>query len=349
MSLCLIGLGSNEGDRQVMVVRALEELGRQPGIVVLRRSRLVQTAPIGGPPGQGLFLNAAAVLETSLDPDALLVALLRVENVLGRRRAEPWGPRTIDLDLLLYDDVVRSTPSLTLPHPRMAWRRFVLEPAAEVAGPMVHPTTGWTVARLLDHLKTVRDYVAITGPVAAGKTALAQRLVDSTHAHWISEAPDLSSSGAFCANSAGDAEAIELEFVNRRARLLVKESPVWREPTSLWVSDFWFDQSLAMARVWLRAEQWPAFRARWEDAAREVARPKLVVMLDASTDVLFERIAKLGRAIAACWTREALDRLGEAFDACLRRPDVGPVLRLTDSSPEEALRELAAAAEAMRL
>ncbi len=348
MSFCLIGLGSNEGDRQAMFFRALEELGRQPGIGVLRRSRLVQTAPVGGPPGQGFYLNAAAVLETALEPDALLGVLLQVETALGRRRTEPWGPRTIDLDLLLYEDVVCSTPSLTLPHPRMAWRRFVLEPAAEVAGPMLHPTTGWTIAHLLEHLNTAKNYLAITGPVAVGKTELARQLVHSAKAHWISETISPSALDAFCANTAGDPWAAELEFVSHRVRLLAAESPEWQEPAQLWVSDFWLDQCLAFARVWLPREKWLVFVARWEEAAREVVRPKLVVMLDAATDKLLERVGKLGRAVSALFTREALDRLREALDWCLRRPDVGPVLRLIDQSPEQILREVLAAAEAMR-
>lgn len=348
MSLCLIGLGSNEGDRQAMLLRALEELGRQLGIIVLRRSRFLQTVAVGGPPGQGLYLNAAAVLETTLDPDALLAALFRVENSLGRRRTEPWGPRTIDLDLLLYEDVVRSTPSLALPHPRMAWRRFVLEPAAEVAADILHPTTGWTIARLLKHLNTAKDYLAITGPVGAGKSELSRRLVSSARARWISQPPDLSPSRMSCANTAGNAEAVELEFVSRRARLIAKQSPEWEKPAPLWVSDFWFDQSLAFARVWLPAVQRAALRARWEDAAREVTRPKLIVMLGVPTDMLLERIAKLGDESATCWTREALDRLREALDWCLRRTDVGPVLRCADVSPDQAFREVLAAAEAMR-
>ena len=140
------------------------------------RSSWRETAPIGGPPGQAAFLNGAVKLETPLPPHELLGCLQQIEGELGRRRAERWGPRPIDLDLLLYDELILTTPELVLPHPRMAWRRFVLEPAAEVAGSMIHPTIRWTLARLLAHLNESMPYVAITGPIAAGKTRLAERL-----------------------------------------------------------------------------------------------------------------------------------------------------------------------------
>ena len=141
-------------------MRPSPRLVAQPQIAVAAVSCWRETAPVGGPPGQPPFLNGALLAETSLAPHDLLAALQQIENDLGRRRAERWGPRTIDLDLLLYDELVLDTPSLTLPHPRMAWRRFVLEPAAEVAGAMLHPTIGWTIARLLEHLNTARPYVA---------------------------------------------------------------------------------------------------------------------------------------------------------------------------------------------
>ena len=100
-------------------------------------SALVRNRAVGGPAGQRAFLNAAARLETSLPPAELLARLQRIEWHLGRTGAKTrWAARTLDLDLLLYDDLVLSTPYLTLPHPRMAFRRFVLEAAAEVAPEM---------------------------------------------------------------------------------------------------------------------------------------------------------------------------------------------------------------------
>lgn len=100
----LIALGANLGDRQSQLERGLDRLGKEPGVRVLRRSHWYETSPVGGPIGQQPFLNGAALLETTLAPQDLLAALFRVEQALGRTRDERWAARTLDLDLLLFDD-----------------------------------------------------------------------------------------------------------------------------------------------------------------------------------------------------------------------------------------------------
>jgi len=152
MAKCLISLGSNLGDRSAHLQAALKQLGSLPQTTLVSQSSFRDTKPAGGPAAQNPFLNAAALLESSLSPQQLLVDLQHIENELGRVRSERWGPRTIDLDLLLYDQVEQETRALTLPHPRMSFRRFVLEPAAEIAAGMVYPINGWTIERLLKHL-----------------------------------------------------------------------------------------------------------------------------------------------------------------------------------------------------
>lgn len=150
MTRALIAIGSNLGDRSTNIERSLAALGELPGVDVVRVSTVIETDPVG-PPGQGPYLNAAAAIDTSLDPFELLECMLGVEHWLGRDRSreQRWGPRTIDLDLLAHGDTVLETPNLTLPHPRLHERDFVLRPLAEIAADVVLPGLHATPIHLL--------------------------------------------------------------------------------------------------------------------------------------------------------------------------------------------------------
>ena len=129
MTRVAIGLGSNLGDRLDHLTRAFDELGALGTVVHV--SSIYETAPMGGP-RQGDYLNAVVVVESELTPREILDELLRIERTHGRARRERWGPRTLDLDLLVYEGLTVDEPGLTVPHPRIAERRFVLEPLAEI-------------------------------------------------------------------------------------------------------------------------------------------------------------------------------------------------------------------------
>ena len=156
-AVAYIGLGSNLGDRRRNLERALEQLERVPGVEVLAVSRFIETEPVG-PAGQGRYLNAAAALRTALPPGALLEAMQAIEQAQGRDRAaeQRHGPRTIDLDLLLYGQEIIDGPQVTVPHPRMHERPFVLEPLAEIAANALHPAMGVTIESLRDLGRTGR-------------------------------------------------------------------------------------------------------------------------------------------------------------------------------------------------
>lgn len=148
-----IALGSNLGDRHAMIRSALTSLRATPGVEVIAVSRIIETAPVGGP-GQGAYLNAAAELRTTLSPRDLLNTCLSIERAHGRDRAsaQHWGPRVLDIDLLLYGGRIIDEPGLCVPHPRMLERRFVLAPLAEIAPAAMHPIEGLTIESLLDRL-----------------------------------------------------------------------------------------------------------------------------------------------------------------------------------------------------
>lgn len=156
MVIACIALGSNLGKRQAALRSAADRLRALPRSRFLALATFRQTAPVDAPPGSPPFLNSAATLDTDLSPHELLEHLLQIERDLGRTRGTPGhppnAPRTIDLDLLLHGNTSLATPALTLPHPRMHQRRFVLEPLAEIAPALIHPPSGKTVRQLLDAL-----------------------------------------------------------------------------------------------------------------------------------------------------------------------------------------------------
>ncbi len=150
MSRVFIGVGSNEGDRLAILSSAIKQLGGLLGIRVTQMATILESKAVGGPP-QGPYLNTVVEIDTTLAPRDLLAALKRLEQACGRvPSATRWGPRRLDLDIVLYGDEVVREEGLVIPHERMHERRFVLEPLAQLAPELIHPVLKQTIAELLD-------------------------------------------------------------------------------------------------------------------------------------------------------------------------------------------------------
>jgi 2-amino-4-hydroxy-6-hydroxymethyldihydropteridine diphosphokinase len=286
-ALALIGLGSNLGDRRSALDAAVAALGATPGIKSRAVSSYHETRPIGGPSGQGAYLNAAALVETDLDPGNLLGVLHGIEREMGRVRAARWGERTLDLDLLLYGDrvirtcatsnraIVGHTPQLWVPHPRFAVRRFVLAPAVEIAPDLVDPITGRSIAQLLANLDRRPSMIAIH---AGLRDSLTDPDFDDRVVEQLAEklgAESIRSPGVELAPgdpSRTPAEAMD-EWLQSRVRELDRKRWTAASLGERWlVCGYWFD---ALASP-----------SRFEPAAilaahRQIVEPTFVVALGA--------------------------------------------------------------------
>lgn len=291
---CLIGCGANEGARREQLNQAIDMLRFMPGVRLVDVSQFLETLPVGGPPGQSPYLNAACLIETTFKPAEVLDMLLAVENTLHRSREKRWGPRTIDLDLLLYDDCVLKTECLQVPHPRMTTRRFVLEPAAAIAADLKHPVAGCTIRELLENISERHLHVAVVGVPGSGAPEIADAVADVTLSRLIhAPAPlPLSSFGA----PNGEQSAIKEEPVDQllllsqkyAAPLLKANWPVDPHGT---VTDYWIESIRLAAQTNSVSDTNKQFENAFATISQETVVPNVILLLNVNHQTLSERIA----------------------------------------------------------
>ena len=324
---CLIGLGSNLGDRKAHLDFAIAALSTTPGVTVQALSSYRETVPVGGPLGQGPFLNAALEIETSKTPETLLDRLNAIEHEDGRVRSEVWGERTLDLDLLLFGTMVLETRRLEIPHPRMLVRRFVLAPLAEIAPDFVEPSTGMTIASLLANLDRRPSYVALLRQ-GGNWPLIYSRLVDALSAVELSDRTGVPLNG----------DGLRQDGVEGCFRLLEQTAAELRKDRwtrdhlgDRWVvTDFWFDRIDFLARSTLAPSRFATFHDRFLEL-----RPDLI----APTFLVVDR-RNPGSEIRAEWSEAA------PLFAAPCRPL--PILRPDTDDPDQLASEILAACHATR-
>ena len=280
MARVYLALGSNLGDRQRFLDAAVRRLRAVPGLSIRRVSPYYETAPVGGPAGSGAYLNAVAEADTSLPPDQLLQTLLDIERQFGRVRSEPNAPRTLDLDLILYDDLVRHGPDPVVPHPRLHERRFVLQPLADLAPDLVHPTIKKTVRELLAGLPPDPDPPRVFPRAETGTdhelVGLRALVTGSTSGIGKAIALELARGGADVivngrrSKDAGEAVAAQVRDLGRRSRLLLADiadpaacDRLVNEAWATWGGLDIFVQNAGADLVTGDAPDWP-FEKKWD-------------------------------------------------------------------------------------
>lgn len=331
--MVFIGLGSNLGDRNANLHAALDALNAHPAVRVARTSTFYETVPLGSAQ-QPDYVNAVAALETSLEAGALLLLMRDIEDRLGRVRAERWQPRTIDLDLLLFDQQVIVTSELTIPHPGMHLRSFVLRGLCELGPELIHPVLRQSVAELYRRLNG-RDFfidaarpqlISIAGLIGVGKTTLASRLAECLNAKLIVEKyddnPYLAEVYAGRKDMALDSE---LFFLSSSATQLRRDR---LKPGSRYVSDYVFDKALIYASSWLEADDLELYKKHFSCVTQEVAEPVLAIYLYDDIQQCLDRIHRRNRPYEQQIETAFLDELRQKYEALYADWTTCPLVRL---------------------
>jgi len=332
-----IGLGSNLGFCRDNLSKAVSALKATVGIGSVESSSFYETKPLTGRVGHAhaeTFLNAVMKIQTTLSYRALFEHLQQIEQALGRQRNKRWEPRTIDLDLLLYDEQIVDEPDLKVPHPQMHLRSFVLKGMCELAGDVVHPQIGRTMRELAGRLNGADFFInperpqliSIAGNIGIGKTTLAAGLAQRLNAKLISEKYDdnpflpqvyagktelaLDSELFFLASSASQLRSDRL-FAPRR-----------------YVSDYVFDKALIYASNWLGESDLEVYRKHYEAVNEGVATPVLVIYLHDTVQNCLDRIHKRNRPYEQRIEPSFLEHLADGYDRLYTGYEKCPVIRL---------------------
>ncbi|UJH68311.1 2-amino-4-hydroxy-6-hydroxymethyldihydropteridine diphosphokinase [Allomuricauda sp. SCSIO 65647] len=313
--IAYLSIGSNLGDRHNLLQQGIFELSKHVG-KVLKISSVYENPPIGfnGEP----FFNACLQLETSLSPNELLESLLKIERKFGRVRSggKNFGSRSLDLDIIYYGKEIISTSTLTVPHPEMANRRFVLRPLTDIAPQYYHPVLKKDTRNLLQQctdksemqkqpfkLYTSRvalfsrlQFMAIEGNIGVGKTTLTKKIAQDFNAKLILERfADNPFLPKFYDDPSRYAFPLEMSFLADRYQQFMDDTTQLDLFKNFLVSDYDIFKSLIFAQITLQKEEFNLYRKLFNFMYKEVKKPDLYVYLYQSPKRLLENIKKRGR------------------------------------------------------
>lgn len=311
----LLSIGSNLGNRQLLLQKAIFEIGKVAGEI--RQVSATYETPSWGFEGED-FLNACLELQTLLSPNDLLKELLDIETAFGRERnhSESYQSRTLDIDIIYYDKEVIKTDALTIPHPKMQERKFILKPLADISPQFYHPIFNKDTRNLLQECKDKSSitkqiqrlfknrhtffaslqYVAIEGNIGAGKTTLATKIADDFNAKLIlerfAENPFLPN---FYIDQSRYAFPLEMSFLADRYQQFTEDTNQLDLFKSFMVSDYDIYKSLIFAKVTLQQNEFDLYRKVFNFMYKEVKKPKIYVYLYQTTERLLQQIKQRGR------------------------------------------------------
>ncbi|UCF43300.1 MAG: 2-amino-4-hydroxy-6-hydroxymethyldihydropteridine diphosphokinase [Planctomycetota bacterium] len=331
-----IGLGSNLGDRQASIQKALKLLAEAEGVSVPRISELIETPPLGAA-AQPEFINAVAEIKTSLSPEDLLRALLDIETSLGRQRQEKWSPRIIDLDLLLFGDEVVNRPGLTVPHPQMHLRSFVLKGICQLEPELSHPVLKEPMSELAGRLNGA-DYVlnpdlpqliSIAGIIGVGKTTLTRKLSNLLGCKALFEAYDKNPfmPDVYAGNRQLALDS-QLYFLTSRITQLNHNT---LQQAQIALSDYVFDKELIYAKRLLSPEQLTLYEQIYSPVGTNVSTPVLVIFLTDSVENCLQRIHRRNRPYEQKIRPQFLKALNADYERLFADWRTCPVIRITAS------------------
>jgi len=353
-TIAYIALGSNLGNRKKFIKSALKvlsntnqvELGRvcfahhnrsTNQVELTRVSKIIETAPLAQM-DQPNYLNAVAEIKTTLTAQSLHKILACVEKTLGRTAREKWAPRTIDLDLLLFGQEIINLPNLTIPHPQMHLRSFVLNGLCRLNPNLLHPVIKEPVSELADRLvgcdfvlnPNLPQLISIAGIIGVGKTTLAKKLSKKLCCKLLLEPYD---QNPFLPEVyAGKKELAlnsQLYFLTARTKQL---NPDILAPGRIIVSDYFFDKELIYANLLLNFQQLTLYKKIYPQFAEKVAPPVLIIYMQDSSDKCLQRIHKRNRPYEQTIKVQFLDALAAGHQHLFARWKTCPVIRISVSN-----------------